>query len=220
MNPAPARSRLSIEVVSDMVCPWCLIGTRRLELALAAAGVADADLAFRPFLLDPSTPPEGEDLRGRLRRKYGDPEAMFARVEQAAKQSGIALDFGKVRRAVSTVGAHTLARHARAKGTQVAFVKALFGAYFLEGQDVSDRALLASLSTQHGFDEAEAARLLNDPAELEQTRREAAEAARAGVSGVPFTVVGGRYAVSGAQPVEVFRQAIERAQAEAGVPTG
>ena len=101
MSATAPRSRLRVEVVSDVVCPWCLIGTRRLELALAAAGVADADVEFRPFLLDPATPPEGEDLRGRLRRKYGNPEPMFARVEAAARQSGIELDFAKVRRAVS-----------------------------------------------------------------------------------------------------------------------
>lgn len=216
MSATAPRSRLRVEVVSDVVCPWCLIGTRRLELALAAAGVADADVEFRPFLLDPATPPEGEDLRGRLRRKYGNPEPMFARVEAAARQSGIELDFAKVRRAVSTVGAHTLLRHARVRGTQGAFVKALFAAYFLEGQDVSDATLLAALATQHGFEGGEAARLLGDEGELERTRVEAAEAARAGVGGVPFTVVGGRHAVAGAQPVEVFRQAIERALLEAG----
>jgi predicted DsbA family dithiol-disulfide isomerase len=211
MTEAPPRSRLRIEIVSDVVCPWCLIGTRRLELALGATGVADADVVFRPFLLEPAMPPGGADLRDRLRRKYGDPEAMFARVEAAARQSGIALDFAKVRRAVSTVRAHTLLRHARARGTQAALAKGLFGAYFLEGQDVSDGAVLAALATRHGFGEAEATRLFTDDAELERTRAEAAEAARLGVGGVPFTVVAGRHAVAGAQPVEVFRQAIERA---------
>lgn len=215
MSAIAPRSPLRVKIVSDVVCPWCLIGTRRLELALEAAGAADADVEFRPFLLDPSTPPEGEDLRGRLRRKYGNPDAMFARVEAAARQSGIDLDFSRVRRAVSTLRAHTLLRHARPRGTQVALAKALFGAYFLDGQDVSDPALLAPLASRHGFDEAEAARLMGDQAELERTRREADEAARAGVSGVPFTVFGGRYAVAGAQPIEVFRQAIERALAEA-----
>ncbi len=212
---APSRARLHVEIVSDVVCPWCLIGTRRLELALAAAGAADADVEYRPFLLDPATPPEGEDLRGRLRRKYGDPDAMFARVEGAARQSGIALDFAKVRRAVSTVGAHTLLRHARPRGTQAALAKALFAAYFLDGQDVSDPALLDSLATRFGFEAGEATRLLGDEAELERTRREADASARRGVGGVPFTVIGGRHAIAGAQPVEVFRQAIERALLEA-----
>lgn len=215
MSAAAPQQRLRVEIVSDVICPWCLIGTRRLELALEAEGIDDADVEFRPFLLDPTTPPEGEDLRGHLRRKYGNPDAMFARVEAAARQSGIELDFTKVRRTASTVGAHTLLRHARPRGTQVGFVKALFSAYFLEGQDVGDPALLAALASQHGFDQAEATRLLGDEAELASTRREADEAARAGVGGVPFTVVGGRYAVAGAQPVEVFRHAIERARREA-----
>lgn len=214
MAPTPPRARLRVEVISDVVCPWCLIGTRHLELALAAAGEADADVEFRPFLLDPSTPDQGEDLRGRLRRRYGNPDAMFARVEAAARQSGIALDFSKVRRAVSTLRAHTLLRHARPRGTQPALAKALFSAYFLDGQDVSDPARLAPLASQHGFGEPEAARLLADAAELELTRREAADAVRRGVSGVPFVVVG-RHAVAGAQPIEAFRQAIERARLDA-----
>lgn len=209
------RARLRVEIVSDVVCPWCLIGTRHLELALAAAHEADAEIVFRPFLLDPTMPSEGEDLRGRLRRKYGNPDAMFARVEAAARQSGIALDFSRVRRAVSTVRAHTLLRHAIARGTQVGLAKALFSAYFLDGQDVSDPALLAPLASQYGFDEAEAARLLVDDAELESTRREADAAARKGISGVPFTLVGGVHAVAGAQPVEAFRKAIERARLDA-----
>src|SRR5580658_347341 len=125
-----ARSRpdmLSIDIVSDVICPWCFIGARRLDQALASlTEPITAEVSFHPFLLDPKTPPEGADLRERLRAKYGvDPERMFARVEAAARESGIPLDFSKVRRTPSTVAAHTLLDAAYPKGTQHALAGAL-----------------------------------------------------------------------------------------------
>lgn len=209
---------LSIAIVSDVVCPWCLIGTSRLEKALEAFPDLDVDVTYLPFLLDPTTPPEGADLRDRLKKKYGgDPDAMFGRVEAAARETGLALDFAKVRRSVNTVKAHTLLRHARAKGTQRALAKALFGAYFLEGRDVGSEGVLLELATAHGFAQAEAEALLHDGAELAATREEAAGMAAQGIDGVPFFILGDRLAIPGAQPVEVFRGALERARNELGV---
>jgi len=210
---------LSIDLVSDVVCPWCFIGTKNLESALASLGI-ETRLTFRPFLLDPSTPRAGEDLRERLRRKYGgDPEQMFARVEQAAKNSGIALDFSRVRLSCSTVDAHTLLRHAIERGTQVALAKALFSAYFQEGRDIGDRAVLTELSAAHGFaPDAPAgaitplAALLSDE-ERSRTRAEALALAEQGISGVPFFIFDGRLAVSGAQPAAVLKSAMEQALA-------
>lgn len=206
-----ATTAVRIEVTSDVICPWCLIGTRRLEMALAAMPDVTAEVVYRPFLLDPSTPPEGKDLRENLRKKYGDPEPLFRRVEAVAKTDGIDLDFKRIGRTSSTVAAHTLMRHAIAKGTQRAFAKALFGAYFLEGRDVGSADVLVPLATAHGFDVDEATALLRDPEEEKQTRAEARIASQEGVSGVPFTVVAGKVAVSGAQPVEVFVKAIRQA---------
>lgn len=206
-------SVLPIEVVSDVICPWCFIGMRRLDQALAELPRVKATVTHRPFLLDPSTPPEGADLRERLSAKYGmDPETMFARVEAAARSSGIPLDFARVRRTPSTVAAHTLLRHALAKGTQRALLRALWDAYFLEGRDVGDASVLASIASGHGFDVDEATRLARDEQEARETRQEAAEAGRQGVTGVPFFVFGGNLAMSGAQPVEVLKEAIERAR--------
>lgn len=202
---------ITIEVVSDVVCPFCLIGTRRLAQALANVG-AEADVTFHPFLLDPTTPPEGVDLRERLRRKYGgDPERMFGRVEASARESGIPLDFSKVRKTFDTTAAHTLIRHAKDKGTQVALAGELFDAYFLRGEDIGDRAVLARLAAAHGFSEQEARALLEDDGERETTKTLAAEAAAEGIQGVPFFVFDGRFAVSGAQPLEIFEQAIRKA---------
>lgn len=206
---------LRIDIVSDIVCPWCFIGTRRLKAALATFPNLEVELAYRPFLLDPTTPKEGQDLRERLRAKYGgDPDKMFAQVERAAHASGIPLDFSKVRRSVSTVAPHTLLRHALEKGTQPALAEALFAAYFLQGRDVSRTEVLVELGRAHGFDEGEVERILAAEAELDETRAEASEASRGGITGVPFTILGGALAVSGAQEVNVFRRAIERALSE------
>jgi predicted DsbA family dithiol-disulfide isomerase len=210
---------LRIDVVSDIVCPWCYIGTRRLEQAidsLDGAGSAEAPLvAYHPFLLDPSIPAAGVDLREQLRRKYGgDPEAMFARVEAAARETGIPLDFAKVQRMVSTVGAHTLLRHAAARGTQRALADALFEAYFLDGRDIGQATVLAVLAERQGFSADEALRLIGDEKERRRTREDAEESERRGVEGVPFFMFGDRLALSGAQPLKVFRSTIERARNE------
>jgi predicted DsbA family dithiol-disulfide isomerase len=204
---------ISIDIVSDVICPWCFIGARRLDQAIASLTEPLAtEVSFHPFLLDPTTPPEGADLRARLRAKYGvDPEGMFARVEAAAHASGIPLDFRKVRRTPSTVAAHSVLREARAKGTQRALAGALFDAYFLEGRDIGDPGTLASIAAAHGFAEEEVLALVRSPEALAQTRADAQSAAAQGVTGVPFFVFGGAVAVSGAQSADVLRGAIEEA---------
>jgi predicted DsbA family dithiol-disulfide isomerase len=194
-----------IEVVSDFVCPWCFIGTRRLEQVLEGK---DANVSYRPFLLDPRVPIEGVDLRENLKRKFGNPEPMFGRVEEAARAAGIALDFTKVRRYPSTVPAHALTRAAADKGTQRALSNALFEAYFLAGRDIGALDVLQDVASAHGFDRDEVTRIVEDPAELDRSRKEAAEMAAEGISGVPFFVFGEKYAFSGAQPRAVFEKAL------------
>jgi predicted DsbA family dithiol-disulfide isomerase len=203
---------LTVDFVSDVVCPWCLIGLTRLEQALDGA---DVELRMRPFQLDASTPPEGVDLRERLRARYDvDPEKMFSRVEQTARESGIPLDFAKVRRWPSTLKAHALVGAAAEKGAQLALGRALFRAYFLEGRDVGEDATLLEIAAAHGFTRGDAAKIIGDEDALAAVRAEAGGLSAQGITGVPFTVFGGRLAVSGAQPVDAFRQALERARAE------
>lgn len=208
---------LTIDVFSDVICPWCFIGARRLDQALEALAQNGPDgvraqITFRPFLLDPSTPPEGADLRARLRAKYGgDPERMFANVEAAARSSGIPLDFSKVRRTPPTVAAHTLLRHATARGTGHDLAIALFDGYFLKGRDIGDPAQLAAVAAGHGFSEDEARLLAADERELRATRLEAEAAVANGVRAVPLFVFGGRTKLSGAQPPDILRQVIEGA---------
>src|SRR5436190_20748908 len=133
-------SPLRIDVVSDVVCPWCYIGADRLEKAIASLELGGrVEVTYHPFLLRPDAPDSGADLHEELRRKYGaDPQQLFARVEAAARESGLELDLSKQRLTYPTVRAHTLLRHAKAKGTQQALAKALFEAHFVAAHNIAD----------------------------------------------------------------------------------
>lgn len=215
MTEPSADSGLVVNLVVDFVCPWCFIGSTRLDQALEAIAkettLPEVRVVHQPFLLDPSTPTEGRDLRAHLASKYGgDPKSMFARVEGVAKETGIDLDFSKIERMSSTIKAHTLTQHALEKGTQRAFVKDVYEGYFLRGEDIGSDAVLLAIAARHGFAEDEARTLLADEKENAETRAEARAAADQGISGVPFFVFDGRFAVSGAQGVPVLLEALRR----------
>jgi predicted DsbA family dithiol-disulfide isomerase len=202
---------LQIDVFADVVCPWCFVGSERLERVLAALG-RPTRVTHHPFLLDPNTPPEGDDVPARLRRKYGvPPEQLWARLEAEARKSGLELDLSKQRWSYPTARAHTLLRHAAAKGTQRELMRALYRAYFQEARNIHDPAVLADVAAAHGFTADEVERLTSDERELAATQEEARGAALAGIDGVPFFVFGERLALAGAQPENVFRSAIEQA---------
>lgn len=204
---------LSVDVFSDVVCPWCFVGGGRLEKVLASLdGKVKATVRYHPFLLDPSTPPEGYDIPTMLKQKYGrDPKQMQGFVEEAARESGLELDLSKQTRMVQTQNAHTLLRHAAEKGTQAALAKALFRANFVEAKDVSSPAVLTELAAPFGFTADEVQRLLGDASERAATQKEAEMAARSGIRGVPFFVFNERLAMSGCQPEQVFSEAIAEA---------
>ena len=207
---------LDIDLFVDITCPWCFVGTRRLEQALASLGEpVDATIRHRPFLLVPSAPPEGLDLLAMLHERYGDfePSRFFAPAEAAARESGIALDLSKQPRTYPTTAAHTLLRHADAHNSGGAVADALYSAYFLEAQNIGRPEVLVEIGAAHGVPREEAARVVEDEAELGLTRREAAQATAMGIHGVPYFVFGGRLALSGAQPLETMRKAIRQAVA-------
>ena len=214
----PSPPTLSIDLFTDIVCPWCFLGNERLERVLAASG-RQAVVSHHPFLLDPQTPPEGTDIPAMIRSKYGvDPHRVWSRLEAEARKSGIDLDLSRVRYAYPTVRAHTLVRHAADKGTQRALVRDLFRANFLDAKNISDLEELTRIAVRHGFTAAEVSRFLDDERELAITRQDAAEAAASGITGVPFYVLDQRFAISGAQSEDVLRAAIERAVAEKTQP--
>ena len=207
METAP----LQIDVFADVVCPWCFLGSERLERVLASLG-RPARVTHHPFLLNPNTPPEGDDVPARLRRKYGvPPEQLWARLEAEARKSGLELDLAKQRWSYPTARAHALLRHAAGKGTQRELMRALYRAYFQEARNIHDPGVLAEVAGPHGFTPDEVARLTADERELGEIREEARAAAKAGIDGVPFFVFADRVALAGAQPENVLRDAIEQA---------
>jgi predicted DsbA family dithiol-disulfide isomerase len=203
---------LKIDVFSDVVCPWCLIGTARLDQAIAALpeGVT-VDIENHPFYLDPETPPEGYDVGEMLREKYGrEPETIWGRAESEARASGIALDLSLQPRTFPTQKAHTLIRLARQKGTQHALANAIASAYFLAHRPVNEDAVLAEIATGFGFARDEAMTAVNDPREVAITHNLAVNAARQGLRGVPFYVFDAHFALSGCQPEATFALALEK----------
>jgi len=204
---------LCIDVFSDVICPWCFIGSVRLTQALESlASEVEAEVCYHPFFLDPSLPKAGVSIREKLRKKLGvDPEQVWGRVESAAAESGISLDLSRQPKMYPTAAAHTLLRHAHARGTQLELVAALFREYFQEAADIADEGVLASIATKHGFTHREAFELVTTPAELELTSDEALAAAQGGIRGVPFFVFSGQLAISGAQSVSVLAGAIRQA---------
>jgi predicted DsbA family dithiol-disulfide isomerase len=149
-----------------------------------------------------------------LRKKFGvEPKQLWGRAEADAKESGLPLDLSLQPKMYPTDAAHTLLRHAHAKGTQRALVGAFFRSYFLEAKNIGDEAVLADIAAAHGFTRTEALELTTSEAELELTREEASSAAEGGIRGVPFFIFDGQLAVSGAQSVTVLQAAIRQALA-------
>ncbi len=207
---------VQVDLFSDVNCPWCFIGARRLaKVADELKDEVQVEVRHHPFPLMPEATEEGLDLEDHLRKRYGgDPRPMFARVEAAAREAAIDLDLSKQKYAYDTTAAHTLLRHAESRGTQAALADALFVTHFQEARSVADRGVLAEVGSRHGFAPGEVEAILADPAELERTREEMRAAAEAGVQGVPLFVLGNRYSLSGAQPEEVFREALRKVAGE------
>jgi predicted DsbA family dithiol-disulfide isomerase len=208
---------LKVDLFTDIVCPWCLIGSARLDKAIAAlpADVA-VEVENHPFYLDPNTPPEGYDVGEMLREKYGrEPKAIWARAEDEAKKSGIDLDLSQQPRTFPTQKGHTIVRLAKPKGTQHALANAIAAAYFLEHRQVNDDDVLAEIAGGFGFTHEEALSDMRDPRELAISHQMAMDAAQQGIQGVPFFIFDHRFALSGAQPEEVFAMAFDKALNEA-----
>jgi len=213
--------KLKIDVFTDTVCPWCLIGSVRLDKAVAKLPAdVTVDIENHPFYLDPNTPPEGYDVGEMLRTKYGrEPKEIWARAEAEAKKSGIDLELSKQPRSYRTRKDHTLVRLARAKGTQHALANAIAAAYFLDHKTTADDEVLADIAAQHGYSRAEALQVMHDPEALAETHDIATAAAGQGIQGVPFFIFDGKFALSGAQPEEVFDRALRIAIGDEPMPS-
>ncbi|UWZ59385.1 DsbA family oxidoreductase [Dactylosporangium aurantiacum] len=204
---------MQVEVWSDIVCPWCYIGKRRLETALSRFD-GEVTVEWRSFQLDPSTPvgdprPVGESLAARKGLSAAQVKGMFAHVTQIAAEEGLAYDFDRARTA-NTFDAHRLLHFAKPHGLQAALQERLMQAYFTEGADIGDQTVLAGLAAAVGLDEVAAKQALADGSHEADVRADIATARAYGISGVPFFVFNQRVGVSGAQPAEVFDQALRQ----------
>ena len=206
---------LSVDVVSDVVCPWCFIGQKRLDKAVAAAGDIDVHVNWRPFQLDPTIPRGGQDRRQYMLAKFGSEQRIrdiHARIEPLGAAEGIAFAFDAIEVAPNTLDAHRVARWAGAAGEAVQnrLVRRLFQLYFEEGADVGDHAVLAAAAREAGMDAAVVETLLPTDADVEAVRNEIATASRMGITGVPCFLIEGKYAVMGAQETDVLADALRQ----------
>jgi predicted DsbA family dithiol-disulfide isomerase len=206
---------ITVEIWSDVVCPWCYIGKRRFERALADFE-QPVDIVWRSFQLDPEAPVRedggfAESFAARKGLEVGHVRSMFTHVTEVAAGEGLAYDFDRVHGA-NTFDAHRLLHLAAAQGRQGELKERLLRAYFTEGEWIGDRAVLARLASEVGLDEAEARRALEDGAYADEVHADIQTARSFGISGVPFFVFDRTFGVSGAQPVEVFTRALEAAR--------
>ena len=215
---------LKIEVYSDAVCPWCYVGKRRLERALTEFG-GDVRVTWRPFQLNPTMPKEGMDRTAYLEAKFGSLDA-FRQLEEHVQAAGaserITFAFEKIARTPNTFAAHRLIWLGEREGCQDAVVDALFRGYFEEGADIGSIAVLVQLAAQAGLPDESVERLLRSDEGTAEVKAEESAGHKLGIRGVPYFVVDGTYAISGAQPVDIFVSALkrvagDRAQRKAGV---
>lgn len=218
-----AQKTLTVDVVSDVVCPWCYIGKRHLESALstwrAANPDATVDIRWHAFQLNPDLPLEGTDRKGYLEAKFGGPQRaaeIYARVGAAGKSAGLDLNFDGIKRQPNTLAAHALIAHAQTidDGRHAdAIVEQLFKAYFVDGEFIGDLDTLAKIAGDNGLDAAVVRAMLADPAMLQQIAAQDAGVRQQGITGVPFFVFNQKLALSGAQPSDAMVDAMSQATA-------
>lgn len=212
---------IKLDILSDPVCPWCYIGKSNLDRALEANPNHTFEIEWHPFQLNPDMPAEGRDRREYLETKFGGKARaveVYARVEEAARDAGLQIDFGAIPRIPNTLNAHRLIHWAGLEGRQTAVVSALFRAYWTQGRDIGDIATLVAIAGECGLDMAMTERLLGTDADAEDIQARDHHARQRGVSGVPCFIIANQYVVSGAQPPQVWAQVIEELAAAPPAP--
>ncbi len=207
---------VSIDVYSDIVCPWCYIGKRKLEQALVRLGEQNVVVTpnWRAFQLNPDMPVAGMARKEYVAAKFGGPQRaqeIYARVTAVGNEVGIPFQFEKIERQPNTINAHRLIRLAGEQGQQDAVAEALFRAFFLEFLDIGDVATLSGIAASAGLNREAVYAYLSSDQGAAAAQQEDAVARQLGITGVPFFVFGGKYAVSGAQSAEVLLHAFEQA---------
>jgi predicted DsbA family dithiol-disulfide isomerase len=216
---------LHIDIISDVVCPWCYIGKRQIEAALAQyaqehPGAAKPSVSWRPFQLNPQLPAEGMSRADYVAQKFGAARGkdMYARVAAVGAEHGIAFAFDRIARQPNTLAAHSLIALAGAQqtaGLQDRVKEAFLHAYFLDGVDLTKTENLVAIATAAGLDQAQVEQCLADPQSRQQVEQEDRRARAIGVEGVPFFIFNGKFALSGAQGAAALFDAMRQAETEA-----
>lgn len=209
---------VAVDVVSDVVCPWCFVGTRRLQLARDEMQDLAVNVSYRPFQLDPTIPPQGMDREAYMLGKFGDPARIasaHAKLDELGAEVGINFNFAAIKVSPNTLDAHRVIRWAANSGHQPAVVAELFSRYFERGQDIGDHKVLCEAAESAGMDVAIVRSLLATDADKAQVRAEIETAGRMGITGVPCFIIASKFAVMGAQSVETLADAIRQGAAEA-----
>ena len=214
MKPA-----LKIDFVSDVSCPWCAVGLGALQAAIAELGDEVAvELRFQPFELNPAMAREGEDVIEHIAAKYGSTPAQIAQSQQAITQRGAEVGFtfnlDKRQRIYNTFDAHRLLHWAEGEGRQLALKEALLKAYFTDGANPSDHAVLLEVATEVGLDAARAAELLSSDEYATEVRQREEFYQRNGVHAVPSVIINEQHLIQGGQPASVFAQALRQIAAQ------
>ena len=221
MAPRDGIPTVRIDIVSDVVCPWCVVGFKQLEDALSRLdGEVDADIHWHPFELNPSMPEEGQELREHMGQKYGSTfeqsQAARKRLASIGDSVGFSFNFYEGQRIYNTFLAHQLLRWAEEQGKQTEMELALFESYFSEQENVGDPATLAQVAARVGLDESEAAALLSDGRYADEVRERQRFWLSKGIQAVPSFILGGRYLIPGAQDPDVFVGALEKLAEDPG----
>ena len=202
-----------VDVVSDVVCPWCYVGKRRLEAARRLLPDQQFAVFWRPFQLDPTIPKEGLPRKTYLERKFGNLERLaqtHAQLVEIGKAEGIPFAFDRITRSPNTLDAHRLIRWAQEAGKQTEMVERLFALYFTEGADIGSHEILLKAAVEIGLDGPIVTQLLKTGADLDPVIEEINAAGKMGISGVPTFIFASRFAISGAHPAETIKKAIEQ----------
>jgi predicted DsbA family dithiol-disulfide isomerase len=215
---APPKSRLRIEIVHDLVCPWCYLGVRRMLRTLRRRPDIAFDLIWRPFLLNPDMPRMGMSRPDYVVRKFGGEDRarrLYATISEVGRAEGIPFRFERIRRTPSSVDAHRLVRYAAGYGRADSIVEALFAAHFTDGYDIGDHGVLSAVAAACGMDPQDVRRFLASEQEAEAVHAENLRAHRLGINGVPCFVVDGMHAIAGAQEPEVIERLLDIATVDA-----
>jgi predicted DsbA family dithiol-disulfide isomerase len=217
------KSKLRLDVIVDVVCPWCFLGKRRLDAAIEELDDLDIEVKYRPYQLDSDIPKAGIDREEYIIGKFGSADALdeaHARLTALGADVGITYAFDIIERSPNTLDAHRLIRWASAEDLGEQMLERLFSLYFEEGADLTDEDVLIAAAEAVGLDEDEVTMKLEDGTDLEAVKGEIAHASRMGISGVPTIIVESKFAISGAQTPEILVEAFRKIAAELDAQQG